>query len=465
MHLKRNIAANFLGTGYGMLLQFLMVPVTLHYLGSQAYGLIGVYVTLLAILGVMDLGLSPALSRELSRLSVLPDGKKLMRNTVTTLEVISVAAAVLIAVLLWFLAPLLAKYWLNKTNLPLVLVTNCLQLMGLQAAFQFLAGYYNSGLIGLQKIVLSNAIVAVTQSLRVIVIVFLLITKPDIEAYFIALTLLGFITLGITATALYCALPQSISSQIKSDKTFFQRYYPERFDACKKFAGGMVATTLATLALTQLDKVILSKMLSLEDFGYYTIAVSLASMLTKPATLVLTATLPRMTQLATASDEASLEQLYLKSSALVSWLVLPVTGLLVAFSVELLTVYLSSAENAYKIAPLFSILAIGYALHAITHIPYGLTIAYGWSKFGVYFGIINSIVLIPMIIIATNAYGAMGAAIVWGGLCLSYITVYMVIIHKKYLGESLPRWYKKVFIYQGALFVAFTLVGYLIKYA
>lgn len=40
-----------------------------------------------------------------------------------------------------------------------------------------------------------------------------------------------------------------------------------------KFAGGMVGITFLALLLMQVDKIILSKMLSLSEFGYYTLAM------------------------------------------------------------------------------------------------------------------------------------------------------------------------------------------------
>jgi O-antigen/teichoic acid export membrane protein len=468
--LKNNIIANFLGTGYGMALQFLMLPVTLHYLGPQAYGLVGIYATILAILAVLDLGLSPALGRELARLSVLPNGKSLMRSTVTTLEVICIVAAISVGLLIWFGAPLLAKYWFTKSSLSVDLVSNCLQWMGVQSAFQFLTGYYNSGLVGMQRIVLSNGIAALTQSLRTAVLLWLLMTNPQIESYFILQAAMSFITLIATGYALYFALPKNENLEYTEltkhgGSTLFQkfakRYSHERFVACRRFAAGMAATTLSTLALTQLDKVILSKMLSLEDFGYYTIAGSIAGMLAKPASLVFAATLPRMTQLATNGDTATLASVYLKSSSLVSWMVLPAAGVLVGFSVPLLNLYLQNANSAAHIAPLASALAIGFALHSITYIPYGLTLAYGWSRFGVNLGVIGTLLLAPFIILATHFYGALGAAFIWGVLCFSYVTIFMVVIHKRYLIGVLDVWYKKVVFLQGLVLFGLASFRYL----
>jgi O-antigen/teichoic acid export membrane protein len=455
--LKNNIIANFLGTGYGMVLQFVMLPVTLHYLGPQAYGLIGIYATVLAILAVLDLGLSPALFRELARLSVLPDGKNLMRSTVTTLEIICFGIAFSIGVLIWFGAPLLAKYWFTNSSLPEHLVSNCLQWLGVQTALQFLTTYYGGGLGGLQRIVLSNYIAAATQTIRTAGLFWLLLNHPNIETYFIYQTATSLVILIVTGYALYYILPKDEkldSSQRKGHTTLalFQkltnRYNHERFMACRRFAAGMALTTLSTLALTQLDKVILSKMLSLEDFGYYTIAGSIAALLSKPALLVFGAALPRMTQLVASGDSTTLSSVYLKSASLVSWIVLPAAGILVGFSEPLLTLYLRDAKIVSHVVPIISLLAVGTALHATMYVPYGLTLAYGWTKFGINICLASSVVLIPLIIYGTWNYQAIGAASAWLFLSLLYVFVFSYYIHRHCLKGQLINFYKRVIFVQ-----------------
>jgi len=377
-------------------------------------------------------------------------------------------AALSVGMLIWFGAPFLAEYWFTKSTLSEDLISKCLQWMGLQSSFQFLTGYYNSGLIGLQKIKLSNSIAASTQTLRTVVLISLLMINPQIELYFVFQAVMSFFSLIVTAYALYCILPkvdylENPSSNQRKTSGFLsklaKRYSHERFKACRRFAAGMAATTLATLALTQLDKVILSKMLSLEDFGYYTIAASIAAMLAKPASLVYGAALPRMTQLATNGDTATLNRIYFKSSSLVSWMVLPAAGILAGFSLPLISLYLQNAESASHIAPLASILVIGFALHSCTLIPYGLTLAYGWSKFGVYLGVFGSLIIVPLMIAATDFYGAIGAAFIWDLVCFSYVTIFMVVIHNKYLKGVLGRWYKDVMLLQALIMVLFATLG------
>lgn len=470
--IRTNIVANFLGAGYGMALQFLMVPVTLHYLGPQAYGLVGIYATFLAVVAILDLGLTSALTRELSKLSVSPHGNRLMRPTVTTLEMVSIGIAIGIGILMWVAAPLLAKYWLTNSDLSASLVEKCLQWLGLLSAFQFLTSFYNGGLVGLQRIILCNGVAAFCHTLRTIALLWVLFTKPEVEAYFICQAVAGLVTLIATACALYCAIPKQVGIEeaVVTQRVrlawfhkWAARYSHERFVSCRRYAAGLAATALSTLLLTQLDKIILSKLLSLEHFGYYTIAGSIASLLTKPAGLVLGATLPRMTQLAMSDETSMLTRVYIKASSLVSWLVLPVAGILIGFSETLLNLYLRNPQSASYIAPLAAALAVGNALHSITFIPYGLTLAYGWARFGVNFGLVASLALLPLIVVATIYYGALGAAAMWATLCLSYVTIFMFVIHKRYLSGALREWYKRVCLWQGIACIGFIFIGFVMR--
>src|SRR5436853_7772563 len=67
--LKRNVIANLSGNLYTVVISLVFVPIYIHYLGIEAWGLVGFSVTLQAVLAVADMGLSTTLNREMARLS------------------------------------------------------------------------------------------------------------------------------------------------------------------------------------------------------------------------------------------------------------------------------------------------------------------------------------------------------------------------------------------------------------
>ena len=69
-----------------------------------------------------------------------------------------------------------------------------------------------------------------------------------------------------------------------------------------RFAVGMGGINVLGHALTQLDKVVLSFLLPLREFGYYTLAWTLASLIYRISWALYNTVLPRMTELLARGD-------------------------------------------------------------------------------------------------------------------------------------------------------------------
>ena len=109
----------------------------------------------------------------------------------------------------------------------------------------------------------------------------------------------------------------------------------------------MSGISVSAIILTQLDKVILSKLLSLEMFGYYTLAGVASSVV--PVMLVgpmFNALFPRFTSLVAMNDEPRSKLLYHQGSQLMAVLVLPVAAVLAFFSFDILLLWTGSARNS-----------------------------------------------------------------------------------------------------------------------
>lgn len=71
-----------------------------------------------------------------------------------------------------------------------------------------------------------------------------------------------------------------------------------------------MGVTLLAILLTQIDKVLLSRLLTLEAFGFYTLAASVAGVLYVVTSPVTNAFYPRMVELITCDDQSALASLY-----------------------------------------------------------------------------------------------------------------------------------------------------------
>ena len=96
--IKKNITANFIGTFWMALMSLAFVPLYIKFLGIESWGIIGIFTALRSVMVIFDLGLSAAMTRELSRLSILPGKEQEMRNLVKSMEIVYWGIAVFIGI-------------------------------------------------------------------------------------------------------------------------------------------------------------------------------------------------------------------------------------------------------------------------------------------------------------------------------------------------------------------------------
>ncbi|HXQ38255.1 MAG TPA: oligosaccharide flippase family protein, partial [Anaerolineales bacterium] len=208
-----------------------------------------------------------------------------------------------------------------------------------------------------------------------------------------------------------------------------------------RFAAGMSGISVTVLVLTQLDRIILSKMLSLALFGYYALAWTVANGLTILTGSVFTVVFPIFSQQVAVGDLDGLKLLYHRHCQLVSVLILPAALLVTLFSHEILVIWTQNPITVMNTYLLVSLLIIGTALNGLMNLPYALQLAYGWTSLAFYTNVISAIILIPLLLIATSNYGAVGAAAIWIALNSGYVLFSLQIMHRRLLQGEQWRWY------------------------
>jgi O-antigen/teichoic acid export membrane protein len=200
-----------------------------------------------------------------------------------------------------------------------------------------------------------------------------------------------------------------------------------------RFAAGMSGITLTSLILTQIDKVLVSKLLSLKLFGYYTLAWAVANGLLVISGAVFNVIFPRMSKQVAAGDENGIRQSYHRGSQLMAVLVLPLAAVLSFFPFDILRLWTRNSETAGIAAPILGVLVIGSALNALLYLPYALQLAFGWTKLSLIAGLLSIAIVIPAMFPLTKYFGAVGAASVWAVLNLLNMLAIVPIMHRRLL--------------------------------
>lgn len=435
MSLKKNVIANYFGQGWSALMGLVFVPVYIKYLGIEAYGLIGIFAMLQAWLTLLDMGMTPTLSREMARYTAGAHTAQSIRDLLRTMEFICFITAIFLAVAIWLCASWLSTHWLQTEKLPTEILTQAISIMGLVIALRFIESIYRGAIVGLQKQVWLSYTGAVLATLRSVGAVLVLIwVSPEIKFFFLWQGIVSLLTIVVFIIATYQSLP--VSEQ-------YAQFSLPQLQAIWRFAGGMMATTLLSLLLMQVDKIILSRMLSLEMFGYYTLAGTIAGTLYQLTGPITQAYYPRFTELVTQKNTTELIKIYHQSAQLINVLIIPATIVLIFFGKNMLWLWTGNLQLAQNVAPLMALLALGTMLNGFMHIPYLLTLAYGWTRFGVYQNVIAVVLLVPSIIWATLRYGAIGSAWIWLILNGSYVLISVHFLHNRLLTKEKWIWYRK----------------------
>lgn len=439
MALKRNLIANYLGQGWVAIMGLAFIPLYIKHLGIEAYGLIGLFTLLQAWLSLLDMGMTPTLGREMARFTGGIHSAQSIRDLLRSIEVIAFVIAVFIASFIALSANWISNSWVQAESLPSDVVAQAFVVMGIVSAIRFMESVYRSSIVGLQHQVLFNVVNSVLATLRGLGAVGVLVwISASIEAFFIWQGIVSIATVIVLAITTYSNLPRSQHAG---------RFSVEALRGVRRFAGGILGITFLSLMLMQVDKVILSKLLSLKEFGYYTLAAIVAGALYTVITPITQAFYPRLCELIARNDHAALNETYHKGAQLVSVFGGSVAIVIIVFAETFLRLWTQDPELADRTATLMSLLMLGNLLNVLMWIPYQTQLAHGWTSLSIYINIVALAIIVPSIFWVTPIYGAEGAAWIWMTLNAAYVFIGVNFMYMRILSTEKWRWYKNdVFI-------------------
>ena len=427
-----NIAANFSGQIIAILSSLIFLPIIISIVGVEAYGLIAFYTMLLVASSVLDLGLTPALSREISKSFKSSADLIFIKKYIHSAELILFLAALACIGGSFLVADWLASSWLNLEYLSIDDVAMSISVMGLVIGLRIFESAYRGVLIGFHEQVTLNVILSITAIFRwagsAAVLYFY---DPSILLFFVWQAGVSFLV--FLALVFYIYFPiRNIKPDTYWSKTAFRSLW--------LFSGPMSIQAFFILLITQMDKVILSRILTLEDYGYYAIAVIFSTALVQLSAPISQTYFAIFSQNTATKDIEYLRESFHLSTQFTLALIAPIALFLGVFSNEILTLWSSQPDLAAKVAPILTLCVAATFINILTHPLYNLGLAYGRVDI---FLKINSVALlffIPSLLFITPIYGAVGAALICISLNVYYILVESMVIFRIFSEFDKKRW-------------------------
>lgn len=424
MSLKSNIAANYASQLFTTLVGIVLVPVYVRSMGSEAYGLVGFFSMLQAWFNLLDLGLTPTIAREAARFHGGAMSALDFRQLHRALSLIFVCLAVLGGGAILALADTITHQWLQVGQLPADQVATAVQIMGVCVALRWLGGLPRGVVSGAERLVWLSGFNAVIAALRFIgVLVSMQIWGPTPAVFFwhqLAVAVLEWTWLQQHSHGLLPQrrqLPQPIGWS-------FQPIRP-----LLRFALTIAFTSSVWVLVTQTDKLILSGILPLADYGHFTMAVLAASGITIVTAPISNALLPRMARLFAEGQQAELRRLYDGAAQLVCVVAGTLAVVLVACTEPLLYAWTGDHALTAATAPTLRLYAIGNGMLALGAFPYYLQYARGDLRYHLIGNIGLVVLLVPASALAATHAGAVGAGWVWVGMNALYLLAWVAYVH------------------------------------
>lgn len=430
--MKSRLISSYAAQAYIGLIGILLMPIYMRQMGVEAVGLIGFFLMMQAWLQLLDLGLTQTLSRDMSLLKVgamsVPDIWQRLRTLEWMLASISIVAVIVILALKdWIVTD-----WLSIGSLAPDMVAISIVAMAVAAAFRFLLGIYRASLTGLGRQVWVNAAATLFATAKFVGVLPLLIYWSSAPAvFFVFQVVIGGLELLAFAWMLYRVLPANLAGVFP---------HPDVLRLMLPMAAAMGFSALIWSVVTQADKLILSKILTLEDYGFYTLGVLVASgvlMLIPPLNQVLQ---PRLTMLLSSSRHDELRDLYQQATQLVAAVFFTIGGVMAIFAEPLLLVWTGDMVASRAAAPILFWYALANATIGLLLLPFLLQFAHGRLRLHVIGNILMVSLLLPLMIIGAVRYGGAGAGAALLAANMIFVIFWVPHVHKQFLPEIVWRW-------------------------
>jgi O-antigen/teichoic acid export membrane protein len=412
------------------------VPVYVRYLGVSTYGIIGFFATIQVLFSFLDMGIGMAINREMARHYHDSEKAAYLRRLTYTLQAVYWGIGIVICLVLLLSSSYLSGNWFKETTVGQSTIYTAFLILSLTIGFRWPYSLYSSGLRGMQRQVALN-VHDLSWSIIKTVGSWLILKYIDntLESFLwfqCAVTILQ--TAGTLLMTWYYMPSVPEKSKVYFDKKILK-------DISRYAAGMGIAAILGTIVL-QMDKLIVSKMVSDKQFGYYTIATNVAILVYNVSFPLYMAILPHFTRLFYERDYDRVKEDFHFYASMLSSLLLPFSVVIFFYSHEFLLLWTKNVELADAISPLLKLMIAGTTLNAMLMPVHTLLLANNRVRFMLISHMIACFVGLPVIILLTLKLGTIGGAISMLLLYAGYLCIQAPMIFSYlHFKQNVIRWY------------------------
>lgn len=400
----KNILANYGSRLWSLVSVFVFTPLYIRLLGIESYGVISFYTVVMGIITLADAGIASAIDREFAKSNT---NEHKLGILFFFEKVYAIICLVIILIIILF-SHEIAVRWLDSTTIPTNDMANFIRLIGIGVGTQLMAVIYCGGLMGLQKQVRYGAIQSSGSAIKNIgVLAILFGVRKDLYAFFTWQILCN--------VGLIYVFRKSLLSYFNSAIIAIKYSYKTVSPTIWKYLSGMFFISLLNALNMQTDKLVTSKMFTLEHFGYYSLISLLSQSPLILATPIVLSVFPHITQSISEERKEDLYPVFKRFTFLINAVVIPVTLIFILYGKSLFIFWThgNKVEESVleQIGISLSLLTSGYLFIAFQQLLFYFLLAEGVTKYSSRQIFFQIVLIIPLMIIFIKKWNMAGAAL------------------------------------------------------
>ena len=432
-----NSVANIIGKFWSILSVIIFMPLYIKYLGEEQYGIISFFTTFQTLLLLMNGGFNTSIKREFAVASDTEQNNRkylLLKST----EVLFIFLSVFVLCAVSAFSSFIATKWLNIGILDKDYVIQSIDLIGLTIVLQVYSSLYLGCLQGLEHQVASN----ISQSLLYLVrnVGALIIIKyilADVRLFFLGYIFFELLFIIINRYLVLRYTPHTIKWKIR-DFTVLK--------SILSYTMGVFGVSVISVFNAQLDKVLISKYMSLSDITYYSIATSVGQVPLLLINAVAIAFFPKLVQAITTNNSELTSTLYNRISSFFSIVSISITCFMSVCMYDLIYIWQGKAETSnYTYLPAI-LLTFAHMFYCLQVTADNCLLAEKNTRILIFKNIGSMVISLLLMIILIPQYGLMGGAVSYLLVSILCWLFYGEYVHKCHTNNNLIKWISKYVI-------------------
>ncbi len=404
-----------------------MTPYYISQLGPEAYGLVAFFTMLTVWMNILDFGISPTLSREVAAARVKQNGMYEFRKLLRSFEVIFFFISILISLGFFILRDFIASEWIKAVELPSYVVIQCIMIFGLLVSLRWFSSLYRSLILGLEEHLILNAINLIFATLKFVgVLLVFNIVGTNVFVFFLYQLLLGIVELTSLIFYSYRFIPK------ENRGLPLLSFYWKNIRNVIPFALGIAYTSAIWMFVSQVDKLVLSAVLNLREFGYFNLVIAVTSTITALTYPIIQAIQPRLIYLYSCNKFDEMIKLYKSATQLVTLVSFSLSIVIALYSKQIIYTWTGNIEAASWCEKVLVWYSLGSGVLAVLSFQYYLQVAIGDLSLHVKGGTLSLIIDVPVLIYVSYNYGASNVGLVWFLLRASWFFIWSLVVHDRF---------------------------------